>query len=307
MGRRGSQDKEFGEIIAEDGTNDRDLEIWGRHLLNKLERTKMPEMRQNYIFLYELAQRTLRNEDGVVAVTGDRGKGKSNWSMVSSMILGHLLPKDHGHPFSWGNISYRYEDIGDIVEKAGDLDRRVYNIDEAIDVARSRDAMTRANKELGRFMQKARKKRNLYFWNIPDFTELDSSIRNRVIHFWVHVFYKTDSPAAEEHRNRQYSVAALFRKDLNVFNRDKWGFDSPKRDDPAIHDVSDLSSMFKKKKGFVAFLACPRLPQIIEDRHTKASEDAIRKSGAEFKESMRVAHTGRKRRIDEEELKTESV
>jgi len=259
-----------------------DLSRWGNHLLKRLQKAKNPNMHYYYMFLQGLVNRTMRNEDAVVAVTGDRGKGKTNFSFASSMIIGGMLPKDRGPPFTWENVSYRYEDIGDIVERAGDLDQRVYTIDEAIDVARSSDAMTRANKELGKFMQKARKKRNIYFWNIPYFTELQSSIRNNVIHFWIHVFHKV----VNEKREREYSVAALYTKDLNPFNRDKWGFDSVKASEPAIFDTPDLMEVLSKKKGFITFISCPRIPEVIEKKYEINSFDALRKAGAKFKESM---------------------
>jgi hypothetical protein len=259
---------------------DKDLDTWGRHMLSKVRKSKFDEMQNYNEFITELALRPTRNEDGVLAVTGDRGKGKTNFCLGSSLMLSQLMPRETGPAFKWDHISYRYEDIGDIVEQAGEMDNKIYAVDEAVDAANSKDAMTRANKELSKFMQKARKRKNIYFWAIPDFTELDSSIRNKVIHYWVHVFHKNE----QKERNKSYALAALFRKDLNPFNRDKWGFETnSKITSEPIHDVEGLMSLFTKTKSFIAYLAFPILPAVIEEEYTKLSKEALSQSGRSFK------------------------
>lgn len=258
------------------------LVVWGEHLHRKIKRSEVRDMRAFSLFLDECIARTKRDEDAVIAVTGDRGRGKSTLSLGASMVLSHRMKRDPA-AFTWDNMCYRFEDLGELIDKAGNNDGLIYNIDEAIDVAHSKSAMSRANKELGKFMIRARKLRNIYFWNIPDFTELDSTIRNKVIQYWIHVFYKSE----HRERNKRYGVAALFRKDLNPFNPDKWGFEETKKIvKRPIHDVFHLIKMFRKTRSYVATMAFPILPKIIEDMYKAPSFDALRESGKKFSEEF---------------------
>lgn len=261
---------------------EKELDTWGRHLLNRTRNSKKEEFMNMNMFLNGLVKRvTLKNEDAVCAVTGDRGKGKSTFSLGGSMQLGQLIKRDKGgKAFVWENISYRYEDIDKIIEKAGDDDQMVYDIDEGLDVANAKDAMTRVNKEISKFMQKARKKRNIYFWNIPDFLELDSTIRNRVIHFWIHVFWKS----SDLDRHKRYGLAALMRRNQNPYKRDKWGLDEKgDMSKPMIHSVEDLRAHLHRSPGFVADLAFSILPETIEEAYLKESNEALRLSSKSFK------------------------
>lgn len=265
--------------------NDEELETWGKHVLAKITKSRMPEMQNFNTFVNALVARTNNNEDGVIAVTGDRGKGKTTFSLNACLMMRMLLPRTNGPAFTWDNICYRYDGIGDIIEKAGDKDQQVYTIDEAIDVAHSKDAMSRVNKELGKFMIKARKKRNLYFWNIPDFTDLDAGIRNKVIQYWVHVFYRD----VGNDKASSYSMAALLRKNLNPFERDKWGFETNSRlVNTPVHDVAGLMELFHKSQNFVAFIAFPPLPKVIEESYLVPSYDALRASSKEFNLNLRT-------------------
>jgi len=268
--------------------NDEELETWSRHILTKVKHSRMPEF-QNYLnFITGLCNRMTNNQHAVCAVTGDAGKGKTTFTINSCMMARELLPRTNGPAFTWDNICYRYDGIGDLVEKAGDLDQMVYTIDEAIDVAHAKDAMSRANKELGKFMLKARKKRNLYFWNIPNFTDLDSGIRNNVVQYWVHVFHRMEA----KDRNKSYGIAALSRKDLNPYVHDKWGFESnQKLISSPVHDVDTLMELFKKAPSFVAFVAFPPLPKAIEAAYLVPSYDALRKSSKEFNENLKAHRT----------------
>jgi hypothetical protein len=268
--------------------NQEQMDYWGNALDEKIRKLAREEEDKDSIngffscydaFIDGLVKRTQTRQDAVVAVSGERGIGKSTFSMVTSLVLNNRIPKGPLPTFSWNNICFKYDTIGELVEKAGAESTQVYNIDEAIDVAHAKQAMSRLNIELSKFIQKARKNNNIYFWCIPDFKGLDSEIRNTAIHFWVHVFYRTDNPE----RKRNMAFAAFFKPDMSPFNPDKWGLIEGKKDKEPAYDVESLIAIFRRRRQFRSILSYPMMPQIIEETYELQSKDALKKTGEEFR------------------------
>jgi len=255
------------------------LDFWGKRLLEKIQKSDLKEMHLFHAFLEELVRRTERKMDGVIAICGPRGYGKTTLALVSSLILRQLLPRNEEAAFTWDNICYHYDDIGDVIEKASANSIRVYPIDEAIDVMDARDSMSKVNKELGRFMTKARKKKNIYFWCIPSFVDLDSRLRNNIIHFWIEIFWKSNH--ADE--DKRYAYAAFFAKDSDPTVRDKWGFDDLKKTRRSTYTAEEQLKLMKRMRGFVCVIAFPMLPKVIEDEYEQTSFEALEDAGKAFK------------------------
>lgn len=274
---------------------DDQLDLWGKKLMHKIDTSDIPEMRDSYKQVLEGAVgRTARNEDSVFAVTGWRGKGKTGFSICSSLLLRQMYPSSPP-AFTWDNICYDSSTLGDMVEKAASDNTKIYIIDESIDVAYGRDAMAKINRELAKFMTKARKLKNIYFWNIPEFASLDSELRNRIVHYWVDIFYKTKN----SDRDANYAFAAMFRKDMNSFTSDKWGFDEAARIiKHGIHNPAEYMRNVRRIRSFVTFLAFPILPKVVEDAYLETSMASLQSSGKQFAENLKASFIGEKQKRD---------
>jgi hypothetical protein len=258
------------------------LDLWGDHLIKKLaaqEEESHENMHYYKIFLDELAKRPKEYKDALIAVCGPRGYGKSSFALVSALILRRLI-KDEGDIFTMDNVCHSMKQLANVVKKASSESCRVYIIDEAIDVSYSRDALSRTSKALIKFVTRARKRRNIYFWCIPSFRELDSEFRNNAIHYWIEIFYQT----AHSEQNKRYAVAGLFSRNMNPTASDKWGFDTSPIIKYAIHNKADVMKYLRRLPSWLCFVSFPALPAVIEDAYSKESMVAIEETGREFGE-----------------------
>lgn len=252
---------------------------WGAHLLKKCINEEATEYHRNtFEFLRELAYSVkFKKKDGQILVTGERGIGKSSVADAGCLML--TQPELGSIAFEMKkDTCFSSEDIGPVVESAGFTNENSYIIDESMDVVDSRDSLTHMNKAMSKFMNSARKMRNIFWWCVADVADVDSRIKNRIVKYWLHVYYQTD----HQERDKRYAVAALFRKDLNPFNPDKWGITDVSKQKRAITTHQDLFRLFKKVKSFCGNLAFPILPQSVEDEYEKLSMEAIAKRGKKF-------------------------
>lgn len=252
-----------------------DIDLWGKHLLAKLDDKEATENHRYFkLCLEEFAQRPTRNQDATIAVTGDSGMGKTSLALAGSLINTQM-----GVKFDWDNICYSFIDMPNIVEKATSEEANSYVIDEAIDVADASGFMTRLNREIRKVGNKWRKKRNIYWWCIPDFLDLDPGIRNRLVKWWFHVIWQSD----HKERSERYAIAAFFRKDMNPFQTDKWGIKDMSNIKRGITDHVALMKYLRKVRSFVTFVAFPILPVAIEEKYELRSKEALQNSGQAFK------------------------
>lgn len=250
-----------------------ELDVWGRHLLNKVYASDAPIHFKYYGYALDgLVGLTQRNQDAMVAVTGTkRGIGKTTFAFDSS-----LINRQRGVGFEWENSCTSIDSLPDVVSKSLKQRSNSYIIDEAIDVADARDFASKINKDLTKAMTKVRKRNNIYYWCIPDFMDLDSRLRNRIIDYWIFVFEQSDGGE----RDRRYASAALFKKDLNPFNSDKWGIGDAKKF--AIQDTDRLRKYLKKCRSYVGEISFPILPKPIEDKYTVMSNAALDATADKF-------------------------
>lgn len=251
---------------------DEQLDLWANRLLAKA--TVSQEHYMYFRFLENLHRRGAIDKDSVILLSGERGEGKSNLAVVSGMLL-----RLYNFKFDFSHISYGNEGLDDIVEKITSTRKGVFVFDEGIDVANSRSFMSKVNNIITTNLTKSRKKNHIYFWNIPDISDLDSRIKNRIANFWIHVIKRTNN----QNRDSDYSTSALLRKDRNPFISDKWGFDDAiKRfKNKPIHSAEQLERMFFRTRGFVGLLRTPRMPKVIEDYYRGESESALKEGGKE--------------------------
>lgn len=253
-----------------------ELDTWGRHLLKSVQYPdeSVTFHLNYYVFLRELITLLNSNQHAVIIVTGDQGKGKSTFALVSSLIL-----RMGGLRFDWGNISYSINEVPGMVEMATAGELAAYTIDEAIDAADSRRYMSKLSVHLTSIFTRIRKKRNIYFWCIPDFADIDPRLRNRIADFWVHVYWRSH----HEDRDRRYAKAFLFARNKNFFNPDRWGLvDMPKY---AIHSNDRLEQFARRNRCYRGRMAFPIMPLAIEDKYAVKSHEALAEAGREFKKA----------------------
>lgn len=192
------------------------------------------EPKNNFLFkgLAKAIIRRQQNEkDTIIAVIGERGNGKSNWSLklIKSFIK---LKKEEDKNYSWSwkdNFPLTPSQAPKQIEKIPDYSFAV--VDEAADFAFKGDANTLRMKNLIKFFNKSRKKCLLTLWVLPDVYQLSLKILN-MCNMVVIVPY----------RYRQIcSAAFILMRSPNALSRDKFGLEKlnryleSRRSNPLIH------------------------------------------------------------------------
>lgn len=260
------------------------LNIWGQHLLFKLNKGTYEE--QLYLkFLHGIITRIKSNDDCVICVCGERNSGKSSFAIVSALGLKQL-----GLNFDMSNIFYGRKDLNKAMRKIHSTRNSVFVFDEMIDFAYSMDAMTMLNKAITKTLSKTRKLNHVYFFCIPRFKNLSSTIRNAVVHFWVEVFWKSTA----EDRDKKSALAALFRKDKNPISIDPWGIEETtskfkltylKR---SVLSSDDLEKLMKRIKSFICVLKFPPIPLPIEQNYETSARDFLKDTNDEYAETKPI-------------------
>lgn len=242
--------------------------LWGDHLLKKLNNGT--QQHKLYLqFLNGIVKRVKDDMDAVVAVCGERGIGKSSFGLVSGIALNKL-----GLDFSMDNVFYLSKEIDKAIEQIINSTSSVFVFDEMIDFAYSRNAMTTMNRNIARILTKTRKLNNVYFFCIPKFRELDSTIRNNVVNYWIEVFWRS----RDKDEDRRYAMASLFKKDRNPLTDDPWGFSMEQHKKKRIFTPKDQLKLMKRIRSHVCTMAFPKLPKTIEDYYKEISIQSIKES-----------------------------
>jgi hypothetical protein len=273
--------------------SDEQLDLWGARIWEKLGHTAE---HYNYAkFLENLSFRAQQDRHSVCLLSGEAGEGKSNFSLISGLVL-----RTFGFDFNFDNhVSYGDENLEQVVEKMTSTKKGVFIFDEGIEAGDSRRFMSKVNSVITTNMTKVRKQNHVFFWNIPDITDLDARIKNRIANYWIHVMYRTN----HIDRSSDYSTAGLFRKDRNPFVRDKWGFDVIERQfrNKPVHSSKELRGIFRRLRSHVCFMRTPRMPKVLEDSYRHESEKALAEQGREGAAELSKKPRKKKQRNEEED------
>ena len=255
--------------------NDDSLDSWGERIFQKVIAGNYG-MRLYYRFLEGLHVRTQQNKDAVVAVCGERGLGKSSFAILSSILLRRI-----GLSYSFSNNFYGSEKTKEVLTEIVNSEKTVYNFDEVINYGYSRNATTRINKRFANIFTMARKLNNVYFYCIPKFRKLDSDLRNDIVHYWIEIFWQSNT---KDH-HKKYAHAVIFRKDKNPISLDPWGFEEMrayKYKKVFTHEAQQR--ILKKMRSYVCTISFPALPLKLEEEYEQLSKDALRKTMSSIKE-----------------------
>ncbi len=226
-----------------------------------------------FAFIKGLLERVGKNKDAVVIVTGERGEGKTTFSVLCSM-LGTAIPEtqEFGHlqkmNFEWNNIIRKY--TSESQKRLTSTRFQFFVCDEIIDIAFSPDALTRKTKFFSKVFSKTRKLNNIYFLCIPFFKRITGFFRD-VAHFWVHIVYQKQN----KNRDDWYAYAYIFTKNKDPTTDDPWMFDSLRKSFKV--GKRHLLSRLKSHAGFLAEVRFKPLPEALEHKY----EELSRREGLE--------------------------
>lgn len=148
--------------------------------------------------------------DGNVAVTGDRGNGKS------TLILKTVYRVEGFDP--WKHQVYNREDI---IKLLRDQTKSVCWDDEAINSGYKRNFQDKAQQELIKFLTAYRDNYNLYFSAIPNFFSLDKDLRD-LFFLHLHIIERGIAVVHMPLQGRLYSQDRWDAK-FNSKVESKWG------------------------------------------------------------------------------------
>lgn len=246
---------------------DEQLDQWGKKILRAHKESGDP-WDSNWIdFLEGLSNRTKKNLDAIVTVAGRRGLGKTTFAINSALVC-----RQFGLDFSLSDIYYGERSLAGAVEKISKHRNRVYIFDEIIDLAYSRNAMTVLNKNLSRFFTKVRKMNNIVFLCIPRFKNLDTSLRNDAVHFWVEVFWRGE--------------CSMHRMSNNPSGEDPWGLEDKRVKLMKAYTQRDYEKLMGKYSSFKWFMKYPKMPAVIEKSYLQTSEAYLEEAGKVFIDSF---------------------
>ncbi len=104
--------------------------------------------------------------DNVIIVDGDEGYGKTNLSVAGAYYMSWKTKR----PFSVANIFFDPEKF---IEFAGKTKEQIIVFDEAALIALASDWQNKMQKKMVKFLMAARKKKHIYFFNVPKFFRLN--------------------------------------------------------------------------------------------------------------------------------------
>lgn len=251
--------------------NDRQVELWGRKLIRKLEKGNVQE-RRFLRFLKNIVERLSpeKNNDMVICVGGERNMGKSSFAIVCAIILRVL-----GLRFTQEQVYYGLEDIERAVRDIVNNRRSVYVFDEMIDISYAKDSMSALNKGISKLFTRNRKLNHCYFLCIPVFKDLDKGPRDGVVHIWIDIVWKSEA----KERDKRFALAAIMRKNKNPLAEDPWGITKSKMKDKKVFSPRDHLRVLKRLPSFVGTVAFPPLPKAIEEAYESHSRESAKDAG----------------------------
>ncbi len=223
------------------------------------------------LFLDKVKSRLSKKFDAVIAVSGAKGYGKSNFSIYSAMVLSHML----GNEFSLRNNIIFHYDHKEAIKKITTAKSNTFVFDEAVDAMTGTDSITRVGKALAKTFVKIRKRTNIYFINIPRFWMLGKYWKADLIHFRIEILRRTE----------HYAEAALLVPDKDPNNPDPWfqEYDAKKaRTRRFRFTTADVIYNIKKHPCFVAFMKIPRLPEWVSRKYEEESLASIERISEEI-------------------------
>lgn len=155
--------------------------------------------------------------DNLILVDGDEGYGKTNFSVGGAYYLASIT----GRTFSDRNVFF---DPDEFIKFASSTEDQIIVFDEAAMIALASEWQSKFQKKLMKFLMAARKKRHIYFFNVPKFFRLNEYlVVDRSIAL-IHVYARKERELGrfayfkKENKNRlYYEIKRTKRRDYRGF------------------------------------------------------------------------------------------
>jgi hypothetical protein len=156
------------------------------------------------------------NTDIAIAVTGREQSGKSTLALKIARIL-------NNNKFIDLKTQVGYDIEESLKELRNLKENSIYVLDEAIRVAYNRQFMSSGNRKVNVLFRQIGSKKSTVFVVMPNFWEMDSSLRDRRVALWIHCL--GPSQINKETNIPERFEAVMFEPNEHAFDRDKWGLD----------------------------------------------------------------------------------
>lgn len=138
-----------------------------------------------------LKWRMAADHDNVLAIDGDEGSGKSTLALQ--------LARDLDPGFRPQDVIYDFQDLESTFSVTAR--RRVYLVDEGVNLVFSRDFASYGNKQLVKLLMQARQLNCTLIFVIPNFWWLDKYLREHRVRWWIHVLHRGRATVTQRVQN----------------------------------------------------------------------------------------------------------
>ena len=222
-----------------------------------------------------------KNRDVIVAVTGQRGIGKSNTVNTFGYAFGHDFSL-HTHVLYDPAVDKLHDFVYNMPSQS------FMNVDEAIRIAYRRQAMTSKNISLNELIGVCRKQNKVSMFSIPDFFQLDSDVQKSIL-LWVYLPDYTKNGVrrgivsmADNRLGRDTWNLKMLQKEADKLPEKPWG-----------SDVNSELDMLRRWPNYCFEFEIKRLPPPIDALYDYLSKSMVPKLAVEKKSEFQYANNKR--------------
>jgi len=225
------------------------------------------------------------NKDNMICVSGPKGSGKSNTSMVLALkdinfhnkILKtgkrkYRRVRENAQPLRWNFKSCMPYTVDEIKERSDNPDVLApYSpmvVDEAIEAVYKRDALARSTKDIIKRFNKNRTRKIISYWCVPDFLDLDRDMR-KMFNYHIYVMW----------RNGEYSINLVFRRSISA--EDPWNLDLLRKrvqniwEEISEQEAWDIVKKLRFHPNLIGVFRIKALPEKFYSKYEDVREDGV--------------------------------
>jgi DNA-binding MarR family transcriptional regulator len=204
-----------------------------------------------FTFLTKRLKHHLRNNyDALVVISGGKGEGKTTLAHWFGKYIDERYTIERNFIFAPTYNAIRDKILG--LEKYS-----VPIVDEAIKSFFKQDWFTEVQKSLLKLFTITRKENKLTILCIPDFTELRSDLRQKLVNLWIHIPERGKAIVFVPSPNPELEDRWLFKKNIKIWEK---ATDRLKTIEIA-GDVDRQLTILRKFRGYMTDFEFPEMPK----------------------------------------------